>query len=95
MKKVDSYILCVLVLIYVYILQAKRWNHLKFCLLHISIFMKLFELLCLHSATDIFTFCAASPVNIYGVIIRFLQPLLVAGYILRKGKFHCVIMNDV
>jgi hypothetical protein len=42
--------------------------------LHISIHMKLFELLRLFSVTDIFTSRATLQGNIYSVIIQFLEP---------------------
>jgi len=45
-----------------------------FVQLHISIYMKLFELLRLLSVTDIFTFRATLQVNIYSVIIQLLEP---------------------
>jgi len=44
--------------------------------LHISIYIKLFELLRLFSVTDIFTFRVTLQGNIYSVITRFLEPRL-------------------
>ena len=44
--------------------------------LHISIYIKLFELLRLFSVTDIFTVRVTLQGNIYSVITRFLEPRL-------------------